>query len=68
MLMPYDQSLCNHYVPSNVYAILSDKSCISLSPKKDKRFNYALHNDPPKALKEDNENSNTLKQSMMLNS
>ena len=43
--------MISHYVPSDVYVILSDKSCISLSPKKDKRFNYALHNDPPKSTK-----------------
>jgi hypothetical protein len=51
----------SHYGPSNVYVILSDKSCISFSLKQDKRFNYALHNDPPKALKEDNENYDTPK-------
>ena len=36
------------------------------SSKQDKRFNYTLHNDPPKEPKEDNENYDTLKQSMML--
>ena len=53
--------MISYYVPSNVYVILSDKSCISFSPKQDKRFNYALHNDSPKAPKEDNENYDTLK-------
>ena len=48
-------------IPSNVCAILCDKFHISLSPKRDKRFNYALHNDSPKASKEDNENYDTLK-------
>ena len=48
-------------IPSEVYAILSDKFHISLSPKWDKWFNYAFHSDPPKALKEDNENYDTLK-------
>ena len=53
--------MIGYYVPSNVYVILSNKSCISFSPKQDKRFNYALHNDPPKVLKEDDKNYDTLK-------